>query len=317
MKNNYKFKSIFKEELRDFIDFKKSQGYIYSHSVCWLFKHLDDFFIEISLKKKEINSDTIEKWLMKSNNNCIEMKKRYYFTINMFTKYLTIKEYENITIPKNNPYHGKSNFIPYIYTKEEILSIFKNSKTNNLLYLALHFLYNCGLRISEVANLKIKNVDIVNKTILIEHSKNDRTRIIPLNDSIITLINDYVSKYNLKEEMYLFLNDKTRDNFMNYYLRKPFHSILKTINIHQKENGSLPRIHDLRHTFAVHTLEQMKNKGFDLYTSLPILSIYMGHKSIVETEYYLRLIPENSKSILNSKEYIENLYISKEVFHEE
>lgn len=317
MKNDYNFKSIFKEELKDFINYKKSQGYIYSKNVCWLFKHLDEFFVEISLKKKEINSDTIEKWLIKSTNNCIEMKKRYYFTIDMFTKYLTIREYDNITIPANNPYHGKNNFIPYIYSKKELFSIFQNSKNNDTLYVALHLLYNCGLRISEVANLKVENVDIDNKTILIEHSKNDRTRIIPLNDSIINLINNYISKYNLKKEMFIFLNHKTRDNFMNYYLRKPFHGILKTINIQLKENGTFPRIHDLRHTFAVHALEQMKNKGFDLYTSLPILSIYMGHKSIVETEYYLRLIPDNNKSILTSKEYIENLYISKEVFHEE
>ena len=61
---------------------------------------------------------------------------------------------------------------------------------------------------------------------------------------------------------------------------------------------------------------KMKNKGFDLYTSLPILSIYMGHKSIVETEYYLRLISENYQNILTSKGYIENLYVSKEVFNE-
>lgn len=248
MKNNYNFKSIFKEELNDFINYKKSQGYIYSKNVCWVFKRLDEFFVEISLKKKEISSDTIEKWLIKSNNNCIAMKKRYYFTIDMFTKYLTIREYDNITIPTNNPYHGKDNFIPYIYSKKELFSIFQNSKNNDTLYVALHLLYNCGLRISEVANLKVENVDITNKTILIEHSKNDRSRIIPLNDSIINLINDYISKYNLKEEMYIFLNCKTRDNFMDYYIRKPFHSILRTINIQLKENGTLPRIHDLRYT---------------------------------------------------------------------
>lgn len=54
----------------------------------------------------------------------------------------------------------------------------------------------------------------------------------------------------------------------------------------------------LRHTFCVRALEQMQAKGFDLYTSLPLLSKYLGHKHITETEYYLRLLDEHFGEIL-------------------
>ena len=73
--------------------------------------------------------------------------------------------------------------------------------------------------------------------------------------------------------------------------------------------GSVPRLHDLRHTFCVRALEQMEAKGFDLYTSLPMLSTYLGHRRITETEYYLRLMESHFSGILNKVEkYSPNLY---------
>lgn len=54
-----------------------------------------------------------------------------------------------------------------------------------------------------------------------------------------------------------------------------------------ERNG--PRIHDWRHTFVVKSFKQMIDSGMDMYTSLPILSTYLGHKSIYSTEKYLRL----------------------------
>ena len=50
-----------------------------------------------------------------------------------------------------------------------------------------------------------------------------------------------------------------------------------------------PRLHDFRHTFAVHSLRQLVLTGMDVYCALPILSMYLGHKSIGATERYVRL----------------------------
>ena len=59
------------------------------------------------------------------------------------------------------------------------------------------------------------------------------------------------------------------------------------------------RIHDLRHTYAVHALEFSISKGMDPYCSLPALSTYMGHKGIESTEYYLRLTKQYFVNVLN------------------
>lgn len=82
-------------------------------------------------------------------------------------------------------------------------------------------------------------------------------------------------------------------------LYKRFHQLLTDAEIPPRADGGRQRLHDIRHTFCVRTLEQMQSKGFDLYTSLPLLSVYLGHKHITETEYYLRMVEEHFEGILN------------------
>jgi integrase len=65
--------------------------------------------------------------------------------------------------------------------------------------------------------------------------------------------------------------------------------IYEAAGIPRLSKGRLPRIHDLRHTYCCHALMQMQENGFDLYYSLPILSAYLGHQGIRDTERYLRL----------------------------
>jgi len=80
-------------------------------------------------------------------------------------------------------------------------------------------------------------------------------------------------------------------------LQSNFLEIFAAAGIRRRASGHYPRRHDFRHTFCVHALEAMVTKGFDLYTSAPLLTAYMGHKSMRETEYYLRLVSENFSHI--------------------
>ena len=68
-----------------------------------------------------------------------------------------------------------------------------------------------------------------------------------------------------------------------------FRQLLATATI-QRPAGRWPRIHDLRHTFAVHSLLRWYRAGVDVQTKLPLLATYMGHVSIASTAYYLPFI---------------------------
>jgi integrase/recombinase XerD len=68
------------------------------------------------------------------------------------------------------------------------------------------------------------------------------------------------------------------------------HSLFKTTGV-QNSEGRRPRIHDLRHSFAVQALVRWYREGADVQSNLPKLAMYMGHVSIVSTAYYLHFVP--------------------------
>ena len=74
--------------------------------------------------------------------------------------------------------------------------------------------------------------------------------------------------------------------------------------ISRKPDNSGPRVHDLRHTFACHSLDQMVRSGMDAFCALPYLSTYMGHKGIESTEIYLRLTADHFEEIAEAGHYI-------------
>lgn len=320
------FKSQFKTELKDFIIYKRSNGYTYNKYTCDVFLRLDKFFLSLNTEEKIINQDIVDRWLLwcKDTNKEV-MKGRYFSNISNFCKYLRTKGYDNIILPEphNITYH--SNFIPYIFSKEEIIKMnkillnksdFDNFNNFTTFYVIFNLYYCCGLRRSETLNLKLNDFNSNDKTILIENSKNNTSRIIPLTDELVKILSHYI-EIRSSELEYIFVSEQNK-KFNEKYVSTLFKRLLKESNIPLTYEGKTQRLHDLRHTFAVHTLKQMEEKGFDLYTSLPILSSYLGHKSIVETEYYLRLVKSENENIINkSKDYTKNLYGKKDKFYEE
>ncbi len=320
----YEFKSIFKKELMDFIIYKRSNGYKYSDPISNKLFQLDEFFL--SLNNKVITQETVDKWLSNCNSNNKEVTKGHYFTaISQFCKFLRMNGYENIIQPEANKLKFHSEFIPYIFTDNEIKRIFSvikqelninNDLDTNSFYILICLYYCCGLRLSEALNIELKDYNISDKTITIVESKNNVTRLIPLNDSLNNILLNYLN-IRKSDNKYLLITNSN----VQYYkgkLYEKFHKLLKKAKIPVRYDGNRQRIHDLRHTFAVNALKQMQIKGFDLYTSLPILSVYLGHKNIVETEYYLRLIQSEAENISkHTSDYLENLYNKKEDFYHE
>ena len=125
--------------------------------------------------------------------------------------------------------------------------------------------------------------------------------------------------FNLREYSDLYLTSLPQDEYFIYPGQKrktvenkiyeKYRRLLIDVGITPRKDGGYPRIHDLRHTFCVRALEQMQEKGFDLYTSLPLLSTYLGHRHLTDTEYYLRLLEDHFTGIVSQvSEYSPELY---------
>ena len=217
-------------------------------------------------------------------------------------------------------------FTPYIFTHDEIKDILyvvdrliytPQTKFYHLIYpMLFRMLYGCGLRISEALCLKKTEVDLINGILTITKAKNGTSRLVPMSWSLTDYCRCYAKNmdFDMFSEGYFY---PSRDN--GRYNRKPVYiklkQLMKIAGIFSE--GSVgPRVHDIRHTYAVHALEKMINDGQDVYCTLPILSAYLGHRGIESTEKYLRLTEEAYGSIINA---LSPLYVNvfpKVVHHE-
>ena len=173
----------------------------------------------------------------------------------------------------------------------------------------LRLLYSTGLRISEALAIRLHDIDIPKGTISLIDGKNHVGRNIVVSPSMKRVLETYLAKMTFSGvNDYLFHGHDGRA-YTVCMARITFHRILNQAGIQRRPSGKYPRLHDLRHLFSTRALEQMADKGYDLYTSLPLLCKYLGHKSIIETEYYIRLTQNRFTQITrSSSDYAPNLF---------
>lgn len=162
----------------------------------------------------------------------------------------------------------------------------------------IRLMYSTGLRVSEALSIKNGDVHLKERYVHIKKAKNGSERLVPLCDSMLSVLEQYMlyrDKMPLKnlaaDDSFLFVKmDGNPCLAGSIYTR--FRWILKECGIPHQGNHHGPRVHDLRHTFAVHAFEQMERSGMDLYAGMPIISTCLGHKSLSATEQYVRLTYE-------------------------
>ena len=266
-----------------------------------------------------ITREIYEEWtsVKKGEKETTTHRRRVIMT--GFAKYLVSVGYTGIYTGADDTRSFKSDFIPYIYTEKEIADIFKAidrlckekpTYMNHTFQMMMQMYYCCGFRKNEVTNLRVKDVDFKTGKISVWNSKNNVSRIVVASESLLLKLQQYKTSflYNADKEDYLF-HGICKDYYDTQAIYRRFHKILDEAGIGRKADGSRPRLHDLRHTFCVRTLERMPEKGFDLYTSLPLLSKYLGHSHITDTEYYLRMVESHYKEILEKTQaYYPGLY---------
>jgi integrase/recombinase XerC len=179
--------------------------------------------------------------------------------------------------------------LPKFIYPEEIEHLFQSIDQSTLLgkrnYLILEFLYGTGARVTELCDVKLKDINYFEDTILL-HGKGKKDRIVPLHKRLVQEMSDYVLttrkdllKHN--ESKYLFLNNKG----INITSR----GVRMIINKIMLDSGESLKIspHTLRHTFATHLL----NNGADLRTVQELL----GHEHLSSTQIYTKVSKEKLK----------------------
>lgn len=196
-------------------------------------------------------------------------------------------------------------FVPFIYSHEELRRLLDatswcehpRSKVQAYTYRALLLLlYGAGLRIGEALALTLKDVNLSIGLVHIRESKFYKTRLVPLGLDLIHVLSSYVSQrsktHSTRSDKPFFvcrngsaITRRTADGI--------FDQLRRRANVQRSDGGRFqPRLHDMRHSFAVHRLISWYRREADVQRLLPQLATYLGHVHIGATQRYLTMTPE-------------------------
>lgn len=245
------------------------------------------------LKERKINDlsvDDIKRYLLycitvlKLKENSIHSRLnalKFYFEQVLGRE----KFFVNIPRPK------RPLLLPKVLSETELGKLFaslKNKKHKAMLFTA----YSAGLRVSEVACLKLKDIDSGRMQILISKAKGKKDRYVNLSPILLDILRDYIKTSKPRPKEYLFESDQTGGAYPTRTIQQIFRNAREAAGI-EKEVG----IHSLRHSFATHLLE----KGTDIRYIKDIL----GHFNIKTTEIYLHV---NRQQFVNINSPLDELY---------
>jgi len=193
---------------------------------------------------------------------------------------------------------------PYIYTREEVNKIMAAARRLGppgslrpvVISTLIGLLYATGIRIGEALNLTLGDIDLRRRVIEVREGKFRKSRYVPLSLSATSHMRAYLERrrragFPTAPTAYVFLNvigtKHGHPGFVTAFLE-----IVRSLGIRGPKGERGPRIHDLRHTFAVNRLLAWYRKGVTLGAKLPLLSTYLGHSTVTGTEVYLHATAE-------------------------
>jgi site-specific recombinase XerD len=229
--------------------------------------------------------------------------KRKYGVLVGFNRFLVGHGHiDALPLPQQQPRYSQT-FVPYILKRGELRRLLKavphycehRLLQSMTLRTILLLLYGAALRISEATSLTVNDVDLAARLITVRQSKFYKTRLVPLGPKLHEVMKRYFhwcdrqGRSRIATTPFFVLRSgapvtprQVRDAFV--HLRdhaQVFHP-----------DGQRPRIHDIRHSSAVHRLLAWYRQGADVQVLLPALSVFLGHRKLVSTQVYLTTTPE-------------------------
>lgn len=261
----------YKDDILEYLDFLKLEELEYENIV---YEDLRYYLVYLKDKKKNSNSSIDRK--------ISALRGFYKYLVNL--KILEVNPFDIVSGPK------KEKKLPRYFEYNELEELFNSVDVSSVIgrrdRLILELLYATGVRVSEMVEIKVSDIDISNRNINII-GKGNKERIVKFGEYCLDAINDYLdnsyNKLNINNINYLFLNSrgsKLTDRGVRYILD----NLIKKTSLNKKISP-----HMLRHSFATHLL----NNGADLLTVQKLL----GHESIKATQVYTHVSTDRLKEV--------------------
>jgi integrase/recombinase XerD len=219
-------------------------------------------------------------------------------------------------IPKRPP-----PFVPYIYSHDDLLrllhAIANDRRHRTCLepittHTILLLMFGAGLRVREIVSLNNASVDLAGSLLTIQQTKFGKTRLVPVGPQLRDILERYASRLPAPLSDTPFFTTRRGARVKIDTLQQNFEFFRTQAGIVRNGGtGEQPRLHDLRHTFAVHRLTSWYQQGANVNVLLPMLSTYLGHVHLRHTQVYLSMTP----ALLHEANKRFESYLAKEDFH--
>jgi site-specific recombinase XerD len=162
-------------------------------------------------------------------------------------------------------------------------------KTYQLIFALI---YGLGLRVGEIARLKMGDVDFEKNVLIVKETKFSKTRLVPMGPRLAHCLTTYIKKTGaelLESDPVFWFRGKKRRPINPCTISQVYHQLVLRLQIRAEEGEIAPRLHDLRHSFAVNTLLRWYQDGAEPSQRLFSLSVFMGHVNLESTAVYLTI----------------------------
>lgn len=197
----------------------------------------------------------------------------------------------------------RSRPLPYIYSEADVRALMdathrvyrlRDPFRSHTYRTLIGLLASTGMRVGEAIDLDRTDLDPKEGILTVRDGKFGKSREVPLHPSTLDALQEYVRERNRrfsrpKSPAFFLSLAGTRLIYSNVH--PTFLRLVKWAGLAERKPRR-PRIHDLRHSFAVHTLADAYRAGLDVEGRVPVLSTYLGHVSPASTYWYLSAVPE-------------------------
>lgn len=295
------FHSVLRPAMLQLLELRQSLGYR-DKSLGTFFASFDRYFFAQARTDPWLTRDIVEAWVASKPHLKPAARAHRYSALRVLGRFLA-DQYPQTYVPGPTP-GLTSTFRPHIYTRAETRALLDEAarlapvgSLRPRTYVTLiGLLYCTGLRVSEALALRLADVDLDEDLLIIRHAKFHKSRAVPLQRDVKQALAAYLKarhqyRHRADPEATFFVNEWRRPCSYGTVVGT-FLDIARRTGVRGAPTQRGPRLHDLRHTFAVHRLLAWYRDGGDVQARLPLLSTYLGHVSLISTQIYLNITAE-------------------------
>ena len=295
------FRSPVGSLMEQFVQQKQACGYRYGEQA-HLLARFDRFLCDEALSQCELPRSISRKWLAKQRHESSSTHQHRLGIVRQFAMYMCRLGYPADVPDRSLTAKCADSFSPRILTPAQIQQLFhavdqltptaRAPLRHIIMPEVFRLLYGCGLRLGEVLHLRVADVDLDRGVLTVREAKFGKDRLVPPALPLVQRLQKYAAGMGDRSSDAYFFPSPSGGPWSLSAVYWRYRELLLRCGIAHAGRGKGPRVHDLRHAFACHTLLRWCREGADLDAKLPVLATYMGHQSLAGTQRYLHLTTE-------------------------